>query len=86
MLQSEPSIAIRIIISKHRAKLDGMPVEAPEEIRHGFKIDAESWNTDINEVVLMGKDLPYLRMALINEAIERDDIIQVSRVQKEVTV
>lgn len=76
MPKSDPSERTRELYQAIAEQFEGVPVVSPPEVRHGFNVKMESFDTEQDEVEMMGDNFPYIRSALIDEAVARGDIKQ----------
>lgn len=74
MTKSNPSQATKELYQSLQEQFEGVSVIASEQVRHGFNVKLERFKNVPDEVRMEGDDFPYIRSALIDEAVERGDI------------
>lgn len=74
MPESEPSRSTRELYQALQEQFEGVPVIASEEVKHGFNVKLDRFQDVPDEVRMEGNDFPYIRSALIDEAVERGAI------------
>lgn len=74
MLKSNPSKSTGELYTALQEQFEGVPVIASEEVRHAFNVKLDRFKDVPDEVRMEGDDFPYIRSALIDEAVERGEI------------
>jgi len=74
MPKSNPSENTRELYQALQEQFEGVPVIASEEVKHGFNVKLNRFEDVPDEVRMEGNDFPYIRSALIDEAVEQGDI------------
>ena len=74
MPRSNPSKCTQELYTSLQQQFEEVPVIASEEVKHAFSVKLERFKDVPDEVRMEGDNFPYIRSALIDEAVERGDI------------
>lgn len=76
MPESDPSESTRHLYKSLSDKMESVPILTSDKDRHEFNVVLESFNTSKDKVRMEAQNFPYIRSALIDEAVARGDIIK----------
>ena len=74
MPRSNPSKCTQELYTSLQEQFEKVPIIASEEVKHAFNVKLERFKDVPDEVRMEGDNFPYIRSALIDEAVERGDI------------